>query len=121
MNRLALFLAVLLAAPAALFSQTTTGDILGTVTDKSGAVVADAKVVVKNLETNITRDVTTSDDGAFRVPPPRPATHAATAADAAASRVPLLPAGTYELQVEKAGFATYLQRPITLRLNQQAQ
>ncbi|MBC8164598.1 MAG: TonB-dependent receptor [Bryobacteraceae bacterium] len=98
-NRLlAAALTLLAAAPA--FSQTTTGDVLGIVRDGSGAVVAEAKVTVRNLETNISRDSQSNSEGAFRVP--------------------LLPAGNYELIVEKSGFARYVQRPITLRLNQQA-
>jgi hypothetical protein len=101
MHKLGSVLALLLAVAANLPAQATTGDILGTVTDSSGAVVTDARVAIKNLETNITRETTTSSEGAFRIP--------------------LLPAGTYELQIEKSGFGTYVQRPITLRLNQQAQ
>ncbi|MBC7925707.1 MAG: carboxypeptidase regulatory-like domain-containing protein, partial [Bryobacteraceae bacterium] len=98
-NRL-LAAALMLLAVAPAFSQTTTGDVLGTVRDASGAAVAEAKVTVRNLETNISRDTQSSSDGTFRVP--------------------LLPSGNYELIVEKSGFAKYIQRPITLRLNQQA-
>ena len=35
-------------------------------------------------------------------------------------RVPLLPPGSYELVTEKQGFANFVQRPILLSLNQQA-
>ena len=35
--------------------------------------------------------------------------------------MPLLPPGEYELVVEKSGFGKYIRRPITLRLNQQAE
>ena len=63
-------------------------------------MVADAKVEVKNLETNATREITTSQDGAFRVP--------------------LLSYGNYEVNVQKSGFAKYKQGPITLQLNQAA-
>lgn len=81
--------------------QTTTGDILGSVRDASGAVIPDAKVTVRNVDTNIAQEVMSGRDGSFRVP--------------------LLPAGNYELIVEKQGFARYVQRPIQLRLNQQAE
>ena len=100
MNRFVLFLAALALALTSAVAQTTTGDILGIVRDASGATVADAKVTVRNLDTNIAKDVVSSSDGAFRVP--------------------LLPSGNYEIVVEKQGFARYIQRPITLRLNQQA-
>ena len=101
MPSLRLFLALCFCAAVTLTAQTTTGDILGTVRDASGAVVADAKVTVRNLDTNVSHAATTSDVGTFRVP--------------------LLPAGQYELVVEKPGFAKYQQGPIVLRLNQQAE
>jgi outer membrane receptor protein involved in Fe transport len=95
-------LAALLAAfsPLAFSQSLTSGDILGTVSDSSGAVVADAKVTVRNLETNISKDTVTNGEGRFRVP--------------------LLPAGSYEVAVEKTGFAKYLQRPVTLQLGRTA-
>jgi hypothetical protein len=61
-----------------------TGDISGTVTDPNGAVVAGAKITVKNLATGAVRTVTTSDVGQFSVPQ--------------------LELGTYEVTVEKSGF-----------------
>jgi hypothetical protein len=82
------------------FAQSTTGDILGTVQDSSGAVVADARVEVKNLDTNATKETATSAEGTFRVP--------------------LLPAGRYEVMVQKSGFSRYQQGPIVLQLNQAA-
>src|SRR5271170_5679886 len=41
--------------PASLAAQVGTADILGTVTDPSGAVVPNAKVTVRNLDTAETR------------------------------------------------------------------
>jgi hypothetical protein len=93
-------LLILIAAALAALGQTTTGDILGTVVDATGAVVTGAKVTVRNLETNVTQETVTSDVGTFRVP--------------------LLPAGSYEVTVEKGGFARHRQGPIVLRLNQAA-
>ncbi len=66
--------------------QTFRGTILGTVTDSSGLAVGGAKVTVKNLDTGLTREVTTSDDGSYAVPE--------------------LPIGNYSVTVEKAGFRT---------------
>lgn len=83
-----------------LCGQSTTGEILGSVVDASGAVVPAAKVRVRNLETNAAVDGESAPNGTFRFP--------------------LLALGSYEVTVEKSGFARYLQGPIVLRLNQQA-
>lgn len=82
------------------YAQTATADILGKVLDPAGAVVPDAKVTAKNLDTNIAREATTDSEGNFRIA--------------------LLPTGNYEVTVEKSGFSRYVQGPIVLRLNQAA-
>jgi hypothetical protein len=91
-----LALALATTAPA----QVTTGEILGVVQDTSGAVVPNAQVTVKNLDTNATREVVAGADGRYRFP--------------------ALPVGRYEVQVVKQGFATFRQGPIVLMLNQSA-
>src|SRR5579883_1994259 len=59
--------AMLLAVAPSAFSQTmTTSDILGTVTDATGAVVPNAKVTVKFLDTNETRTVLSNSSGQYR-------------------------------------------------------
>lgn len=93
-------LGVLALACISLPAQTTSGEILGWVRDASGAAVADARVSVKNLETNQVREVVTGPEGRFRFP--------------------LLPTGTYEVTVTRSGFSRYVQGPIVLRLNQMA-
>ncbi len=80
--------------------QLTTAEIRGTVQDPSGAAVADAAVGVRNLGTNAVQRVSTARDGSFLAPQ--------------------LPIGAYEVTVEKAGFARYVQGPIVLRLNHTA-
>src|SRR6266849_1103560 len=60
------------------------GSIVGTISDASGAAVANAKVQVTNIATNITKEITTSDSGNFTVPYLRP--------------------GVYRVTVEAAGF-----------------
>ncbi len=77
-----------------LNAQGTNGSIQGTVTDPTGAVVAGAKVDVKNLRTGVTRSVTTNDQGRYRIPD--------------------LIVGEYEAQVTAAGFQTSVQRNIPL-------
>src|SRR4051794_14914315 len=100
MRRYIAALGLLVFSAFTLSGQSTTGEILGIVRDTSGAVIADAKVEVKNLETNATRGVVTTQDGSFRVP--------------------LLAYGKYEVNVQKSGFAKYKLGPITLELNQAA-
>jgi len=56
-------LAVVCAMPLA--AQVSTADILGTVTDSSGAVLVDAKITVENPETNLTRTATTNSSGNY--------------------------------------------------------
>ena len=65
-------------------AQTFRGTILGTVTDSSGGSVPGATVTIKNLDTGLTRTVSTSDDGTYAAPE--------------------LPIGNYSITVEKAGF-----------------
>jgi hypothetical protein len=58
--------ALVLLAPAA-FSQTmTTGDIVGTVTDSTGAVVPKATVTAKFLDENTTQTALTNEKGEYR-------------------------------------------------------
>lgn len=64
--------------------QTFRGTILGTITDSSGAAVPGATVAIKNVDTGLTRTVTTTDDGGYSVPE--------------------LPIGNYSVTVEKGGF-----------------
>ncbi len=65
-------------------AQTFRGTILGSAIDSSGAAIAGATVTIKNLDTGLTRTVTTSEDGSYSVPE--------------------LPIGNYSVTVEKAGF-----------------
>src|SRR5207247_5882971 len=81
-------------------AQITTGQILGVVLDPSGAAVGEAAVAVRNLETNQTRKALSDERGLFLLPQ--------------------LPVGSYEVTIEKTGFAPYAQGPIMLRLNQDA-
>ena len=47
-------------------AQLVLGNLSGTVTDAQNAVIAGAKVVVKNTDTNLTVSATTQSDGRFR-------------------------------------------------------
>lgn len=96
---LCLFLTLVLSLAAP--GQITSGEILGTVRDASGAVVANAQVQVHNLGTNDRRELTASAEGTFRAPQ--------------------LPPGSYEVIVIAKGFGKYVQGPITLRSGQNAE
>src|SRR5579863_4825975 len=74
----------LLVGGAAARGQSFRGIILGTVTDATGAAISGANVTVKNLDTGLTRVVTTSGDGTYSVPE--------------------LPIGNYSVSVESSGF-----------------
>ena len=82
-------------APA-LFAQTGTGTINGTLTDPTGGVIAAAQVTAVNRDTGFTRTAVTGSGGYFEVP--------------------LLPTGTYTVTVTVAGFATYKQQGIEVTL-----
>jgi len=88
-----LLVCVLLAA-VSLSAQTFRGTILGTVTDPSGAVVAGAKVTVKNTGTGLERSTQTSSDGSYSLPE--------------------LPIGTYDVTVTQSGFQTSVARGVTV-------
>ena len=81
-------------------AQVTTSQISGSVEDPSHAAVIKATVSVRNLETNATRETLTNEEGRFDILQ--------------------LPVGPYEVTVEKAGFSRFVQGPIVLRLNQDA-
>src|SRR5580700_10236525 len=56
----------MLWAPAAFTQTMTTGDIVGTVTDASGAVVPKATVTAKFLDENATQTAVSNDRGEYR-------------------------------------------------------
>ena len=66
MGRAAALTFLLLAIPVA--AQLPTGTILGTVKDASGASVPDTTIIIRNIDTSLTRTVTTGSDGTFVVP-----------------------------------------------------
>lgn len=65
----------LMLVVAAAFAQVETGQISGTVTDESGAVVPNATVTVKNLASNAQRTTTTSPTGSYVVVGLQPGTY----------------------------------------------
>jgi hypothetical protein len=82
-----------------VFAQTPgTGAISGIVYDPATKAVPNAEVSAVNEATGVSRSVTTSSEGIFRVP--------------------LLPPGTYTLTVSAGGFATSTSRSIQVTVSQ---
>ena len=84
----------LLCIPAPVGSQTVGGVILGTVTDQSGAVIADVDVFLKNVATGIVTHVKTNRAGLYTAPTLQP--------------------GKYEVTAPVSGFKTEIHSGITL-------
>ena len=63
MSRLAKFLMVFVLCASA---QTQNGDLLGTVRDQSGAVIADAKITAEDANTGVKRETRSAEDGTYR-------------------------------------------------------
>ena len=102
MIRLALrFVFVVFAlSTVAAFAQDTTGTILGTITDSSGAVLPGVTITVKNTDTSQTRVAVSDAAGRYRMP--------------------LLPPGHYEVAAQLSGFQTLVRSGITLTVGEQA-
>lgn len=62
------FLAILLFGPVSLHAQQSTGTILGTVLDSSGAAVPGAQITITNQDTGTVRNVVSTADGLYNVP-----------------------------------------------------
>ena len=81
-------------------AQVSSADLLGTVTDPNGAVVAGATVTAKNSSTGISRNINTNDSGDFQFIG--------------------LPPGDYEITVEAATFKKTVISPVKLTVGQSA-
>ena len=88
MRRLQFCLAVfaVMALTLSAFAQVQNGQITGTVTDPTGAAIANAKVTVTNPATNLNVSTTTNSSGNYTVRE--------------------IPVGTYKITVEAGGFKT---------------
>lgn len=76
-----------------------TGSILGVVHDRSQAVVAGARIVVVNVQTNFSQETASGADGSYRFL--------------------ALPAGTYKLTATGTGFRPYTATDIEVKVNDQ--
>ena len=78
LTRVLVFSLLLLSLAVAAFGQTESGQIAGTVKDKTGAVVANAKVTVTAVETNVSRTGTTNSSGNYTFPSLKPTVYKVT-------------------------------------------
>jgi len=83
-----------------LSAQVNTADVVGTVTDPSGAVVTNATVTLKNVDTGITRTAPTSTSGEYLFT--------------------YLQVGTYQVNIEAKGFKTFVAKNISLSAGDRA-
>jgi hypothetical protein len=93
-----LALSALFSSPA--FAQLTTADILGTVTDPSGAVVPNATITIINLGTNEQRTGQTSGSGDYTFT--------------------LLPVGHYSVTVKAPGFQSSVTKDLSVEAGDRA-
>lgn len=93
-------LGIVVAAALGAVAQQITGNIHGTITDPTGAVVDSAVVTAKQVETGLSRSATTDHSGNYLLVE--------------------LPVGHYRLEVTAKGFRRYLQEGISLDVNETA-
>src|ERR1700732_3175204 len=89
-----LLIVVLFSVVVDLHAQVAGGTISGTVTDSSGRVINKVEITITNVDTGVTRVVTTNDEGFYSAPN-------------------LLP-GTYELKFSSSGFKVEARKNIEL-------
>jgi len=88
------------AVPAMSQAQSSAADLQGVVRDPSNAVVPNATVTARNPATNFSRDVTTNDDGFYKIIN--------------------LPPGEYEITVSATGYKTGIIQSVKLTVGQTA-
>jgi hypothetical protein len=79
-----------------LTQSTNSGDIRGTVTDATGALIPDVTVTIVNVDTGVAKDYVTNQDGLF---------------DTSS-----IVAGNYKVTFKKQGFSELVRGPITLQV-----
>ncbi len=88
---------LLLAWHATAYAQAVTGTVLGTVQDSSGGVVVSAKVILTEVNTNISHSAQTNTSGNYTFPE--------------------LPEGNYSVTVEAPGFKKEIRQNIDVAVN----
>ena len=93
-------LATAMAALPAAWAQTVTGAVTGEVTDTTGAVIPNARVIAENTATGVKTETTTNASGVYTIR--------------------FLPIGQYRVSVEASGFASQTLPPFALEIAQTA-
>ena len=91
--------AMLVSALPVSYAQTATATIVGTVLDPQGAVVANAAVVARNVDTGIERSTRTTSEGLFRFGNMAP--------------------GVYDVSVQAQGFSKAAAKAVKLQVGEQ--
>src|SRR6266566_3241623 len=94
-----ILIVLIMLTSGALVRADVTGSILGVVHDRSQAVVAGARIVATNVQTNFSQQTTSAADGSYRIL--------------------ALPAGTYRVTATAPGFQQYTATDIDLKVNDQ--
>jgi Carboxypeptidase regulatory-like domain/TonB-dependent Receptor Plug Domain len=94
MRRLLCGLIVFLCSSFPAFAQTGNATLSGRVTDQSKALVVGARVVVTNVDTNVSRETKTNGDGYYTVGS--------------------LPPGPYKVEIDKTGFENIVKPDLIL-------
>ncbi len=89
---------LIVAGSEVTWSQTVQGVVTGTITDPTGAVVPGATVTITNVGTNISQTTKTGSDGSYRFP--------------------LVPPGTYTIEIKAANFAVIRASGIVVEASQ---
>jgi Carboxypeptidase regulatory-like domain/TonB dependent receptor len=94
---LSIALALFVLSASSIFAQSTnSGDIRGTVTDASGALIPDVTVTALNVDTGVSKVYTTNRDGLYDTGP--------------------IVAGSYKVTFSASGFSQYARGPITVEV-----
>src|SRR5262245_14174172 len=87
------------AFPSAIIAQVDSARLAGLITDPTGAVIAEAKITVKNLRTGAIRETTSNPQGAYLVTN--------------------LPPASYEVRAESPGLAAAVISEVPLNVGQE--
>ena len=96
LHRCVLPLFLVLASAACFAQSTNSGDIRGSVTDSSGALIPGVKITVLDIETGVAKEFTTNQDGLY---------------DTSS-----IVTGSYQLTFTKDGFERLVRGPVTVQV-----
>ena len=96
----ALFLLLFTLASTTSFGQAVYGNIVGTVTDSSGAAIPNAKVAIRDVGKGVSYTTSTNEAGNY-------------------SQIHLI-VGHYEVRVEAKGFDSFVQQNVNVEVDESA-